>query len=209
MKKQLEYLTHIFRKITARLKNTDYQALFLKLKSRVFWQKVYELLKSFRQKYLVDTHKQTLYVALGLIYLFYLIFPTPPSLFTKTKLQIYGNNNSPVLHTVLADSYLGVYDYTAARKELGLAMASQPSQEIEKKLALVSVWETRPETLNKDLVSWQKITKEKPDFRDGFFQEALILYQLKRLDEAKIVLEKVFFLDPNFESGRLLEKELL
>ncbi len=209
MKKQFEYLTHIFRKITARLKNTDYRALFLRLKSHSFWQKVYEFLKTFGRKLIFGSQKQKFYVALCSFYLLYLIFPVHRSLFTNTKLQIYGNNNSPVLHTVLADSYLGVYDYTAARKELGLAMASQPSQEIEKKLALVSVWETKPEILTKELASWQKITKEKSDFRDGYFQEALILYQLKRLDEAKIVLEKVFLLDPNFESGRLLEKELL
>lgn len=206
MKKQLEYLTHIFRKITARLKNADYQALFLRLKSHSFWLKVYEYLKSFRLKYLVGSQKQTIFVGLGLLYLLFLVLPFPQSVFFQTKQKIYDGNNSSVLHTNLSEYFLGVYNYAAAKKELALAMATQPGPEIEKKLAKVSIWETKPETLTKELVSWQTISQEKPLYRDGFFQEAVILYQLKRLSEAKVALKKVFLLDPNFEAALKLDQ---
>lgn len=154
-------------------------------------------------------NKPKILFLLGMLYLFFLIFPFPQSLFTKTKLQIYGNKNAQLLHVVLADYFVSSFDYQSAKKELRLALAGKPNPEIEIKLKMVSSWETKPEALMQELISWQKITKEKSDYRDGFFQEALILYQLKRLNEAKTALKKVFFLDPNFSPGRQLEKQLL
>ncbi|MCL5675995.1 MAG: hypothetical protein M1120_02610 [Patescibacteria group bacterium] len=224
MKNLSNYFSHIFRKIYAELKNTSVflsktlysviagskttkQSLLLVLKQTNL-KKIANLLAIGKMCATTKQNKPKILFSLGLLYLFFLAFPAPWSLFTKTKLQIYCNNNSSVLHTLLADSYLGVYDYTTARKELGLAMAIQPNQEIEKKLALVTAWETKPETLTKELASWQKITQDRTNYRDGFFQEALILYQLKRPGEAKAALKKVFELDPNFEAGIKLENLL-
>lgn len=55
---------------------------------------------------------------------------------------------------------------------------------------------------------WQKVVTEKKDYRDGYFQLAVLLYRLGRKEQAKMYLGQALKLDPNFEEGRKLEKIL-
>ncbi len=55
---------------------------------------------------------------------------------------------------------------------------------------------------------WQKIVKEYKGYRDGYFQLALLEYQLKNKEKAKVYLQEALKLDPNFEEGRKLEQLL-
>lgn len=59
-----------------------------------------------------------------------------------------------------------------------------------------------------DLAFWEREVKKKPDFRDAYFELALINYQLRDFDKAREYLKKTLSLDPNFERGRELEKLL-
>lgn len=44
---------------------------------------------------------------------------------------------------------------------------------------------------------WKRVAFEKPDYRDAYITLAVLLYQLGKIDEAKIALDRVFVLDPN------------
>ena len=55
---------------------------------------------------------------------------------------------------------------------------------------------------------WQKVVVKYKDYRDGYFQLAILEYQLKDIGKAKMYLDEVFKLDPNFEKGRELERIL-
>ncbi|MBI2430816.1 MAG: hypothetical protein HYV39_02270 [Candidatus Levybacteria bacterium] len=55
---------------------------------------------------------------------------------------------------------------------------------------------------------WEEVAKKYKGYRDGYFQLAVLEYQLGEKEKAKMYLEKVFELDPNFEEGRSLEKLL-
>lgn len=64
----------------------------------------------------------------------------------------------------------------------------------------------------KDVISkiqyWQGIIDKYKDYRDAYFQLAVLEYRLKNFDKAKFYLDKSLSLDPNFEKGRTMEKIL-
>ena len=68
------------------------------------------------------------------------------------------------------------------------------------------------ETERKEIISkiqyWQGIVDKYRDYRDAYFQLALLEYRLRDFDRAKFYLKKTLELDPNFEKGRELEKIL-
>jgi len=55
---------------------------------------------------------------------------------------------------------------------------------------------------------WQSQVNSHPNFRDAYFNLALIDYQLKDFSEARLNLDKALTIDPNFEKGRQLEQIL-
>lgn len=56
---------------------------------------------------------------------------------------------------------------------------------------------------------WEKVVGKYSDYRDGYFQLALLYFQLKNTEKAKHYLSKALELDPNFEEGRKFEKILV
>ena len=64
----------------------------------------------------------------------------------------------------------------------------------------------------KDVISkiqyWEGIVNKYKDYRDAYFQLALLEYRLKNFDKAKSYVQKTLSIDPNFEKGRELEKIL-
>lgn len=64
----------------------------------------------------------------------------------------------------------------------------------------------------KDVISkiqyWQGIVNKYKDYRDAYFQLAVLEYRLKNFAKAKFYLDKSLSLDPNFEKGRELEATL-
>jgi len=55
---------------------------------------------------------------------------------------------------------------------------------------------------------WENEIVEKPNYRDAYFKLAILNYELRKYDEAKNYLEKVFNLDPSFEEGKELKNFL-
>lgn len=55
---------------------------------------------------------------------------------------------------------------------------------------------------------WQGIINKYKDYRDAYFQLAVLEYRLRDFDKAKFYLDKSLAIDPNFEKGRELEQIL-
>lgn len=62
--------------------------------------------------------------------------------------------------------------------------------------------------LQRKIVFWENETKEHPDFRDAYFNLALINYQLRNFESSKLNLEKALNIDPNFKKGRKFQEIL-
>jgi|SRR3989344_6639475 len=59
-----------------------------------------------------------------------------------------------------------------------------------------------------ELAFWRNEAKIHPNYRDAYFNLAVLNFQLKNFEESQKNLNKAFELDPNFEKGRELEKLL-
>jgi tetratricopeptide (TPR) repeat protein len=62
--------------------------------------------------------------------------------------------------------------------------------------------------VQKHVAAWQKVVAAHPDYRDGYFQLAVLEYQLGDKNTSYIYDEDALRLDPNFQSGRELEERL-
>lgn len=61
------------------------------------------------------------------------------------------------------------------------------------------------EKISSQINYWQDVTKKYQGYRDGYFQLALLEYQLGEKEKATVYLQNVFDIDPNYEPGRKLE----
>lgn len=59
-----------------------------------------------------------------------------------------------------------------------------------------------------EIVKWEKVVKERSNYRDAYFELAVLTYKLNRIEETKRYLNKVFELDPNYQPARELERLL-
>lgn len=64
------------------------------------------------------------------------------------------------------------------------------------------------QAIEAEIAEWEKIVVERPGYRDGYFELAVLTYQLNRIEETKRYLNGVFELDPNYQPARELEKEI-
>lgn len=64
------------------------------------------------------------------------------------------------------------------------------------------------QSLETQVAKWQEVIAKRADFRDAYFELAILTYRLNRLAEAKYYLAKTLALDPNFKPAIELEKEL-
>lgn len=62
--------------------------------------------------------------------------------------------------------------------------------------------------IGKEIAFWQSTVDRFPNYRDAYFELALLNYQLKNFGKAREYLSKTFKLDPNFKEGKELENKL-
>ena len=62
--------------------------------------------------------------------------------------------------------------------------------------------------IEQEITKWENVVRQRPNYRDAYFELAVLTYELGRLSETKYYLGKVFELDPNFEPARELEQTL-
>lgn len=68
--------------------------------------------------------------------------------------------------------------------------------------------EKERQKLISEVIFWESVVNKYKDYRDAYFNLAVLEYQLKNFDKTKAYLQKVLELDPNFNEGRKLEKLL-
>jgi len=111
-------------------------------------------------------------------------------------------------HELLAKIYLESSHLKAAQKELSLAkeLSSPDLINLKELEEVVEKAKKEPEKIRQEISFWEEIIKEKPDYRDAYFQLAVLNYKIGNHQQAKKWLKEVFNLDPNFEPVKKLEK---
>ncbi len=77
---------------------------------------------------------------------------------------------------------------------------------------LKELWQKKqysnPEDIKQLISAWEKIVAEKPNYRDGYLQLAVLHYKIYENTKAKEYLQKALELDPNYEPAKELQKIL-
>lgn len=64
--------------------------------------------------------------------------------------------------------------------------------------------ETAKTKVSQDISFWEEVIKERPDYRDAYFELAVLEYKKGDFEKAKKYLDKVFELDPVYQPAILL-----
>ncbi len=62
--------------------------------------------------------------------------------------------------------------------------------------------------IESEIKLWEKISQKFPEYKDAYFQLAVLNYKLGNIEPAKYYVEKALFIDPNFEKAKNLQKIL-
>lgn len=60
--------------------------------------------------------------------------------------------------------------------------------------------------LTSELKTWESIAQKFPNFKDAYFELAVLSYRLRDFRKAREYIKKALFLDPNFEKAKELLK---
>lgn len=140
----------------------------------------------------------------------------PKSPFQSAKEKLTKDPHDFEAHLFLAEEYLENNQLEEAEKELLLAqvLAVKDSQVLGQRTSasLDKLWqrkrEANPEEIKGLIQSWEKIIAEKPDYRDGYLQLALLHYKLYEDQKAEEYLQEALIIDPNFEAAKQLTEFL-
>lgn len=136
----------------------------------------------------------------------------------KRPLQIALSQNSRDLETNLkmADFLLSQNKFLEAEKALKISQ----QLEVEGKFLgkneineqLTTLWQkkhlTDPKDISLMIGQWEKIVKQKPNYRDGYVQLSLLYLSLRQKSEALENIQKAYLLDPNSPWVIELKKEI-
>lgn len=64
------------------------------------------------------------------------------------------------------------------------------------------------EKIQSEIKLWQEVTNKFKDYKEAYYQLAILEYRLGETDLAKFYIDKSLYLDPNFEKARELRKIL-
>lgn len=68
--------------------------------------------------------------------------------------------------------------------------------------------EAKHAQVQSEIKFWQDVAKEHPDYRDAYFNLAILEYKRGAYEKSQEYLQKTLSIDPSFEKGRELEKIL-
>jgi len=137
------------------------------------------------------------------------LFPENEEL-SKAKRTVLSSPFNSKAHLGLAKVYLEAGNLEGAEKELSLSegLTSTNSQDLKSAKEALEKAKERPKKIRQEIEFWQEIIKEKQDYRDAYFQLAVLNYQIYQKGPAVKYLQKTLNLDPNFEPAKKLEKLL-
>ncbi len=77
-------------------------------------------------------------------------------------------------------------------------------KDIRKNQELLNALQAEKENLLKERVYWEKTVTRYKDYRDGYYQLALLEYQLGNTDAARSYVDKALSIDPQFYQAKYL-----
>lgn len=133
----------------------------------------------------------------------------PPTKFDQLTQALLKNPRDPSLHQKLAQVYQAANDLEGAGRELTLALKyNKNPSEINHSLANLREAKSEPEKIEAQIGYWHKILEKAPGYRDGYFQIAVLNYQIYKDREALEAVNKALEVDPNFEPAKKLKRLL-
>lgn len=140
----------------------------------------------------------------------------PKSQIQTLKEKLVRNPDDFKAHLELAQKFLANNQFTEAEQSLRLAqkipqknhsvLGQQTSQKFDELRQQKQY--SDPKDIRRLIAAWEKIMAEKPNYRDGWLQLALLHYKLYENDQAKENLQKALFIDPNYTPTQELAKIL-
>lgn len=132
----------------------------------------------------------------------------------KTSVMLFPKDVS--FHLLLVQEYLKRGNMSAVERELNIAQTLStyyPLPTTNSVLGLTlspaKIWtkiKNEPQRIKSEIIFWEKIIADKPEYRDAYLQLALLHYQIYETNKAKEYLQKAKELDPNFEVIKQLEE---
>lgn len=146
---------------------------------------------------------------------------TEPTRIRQAKLAVMLSPNDLSNHLLLTQKYLDQGNMKAVERELILAqnLSTRPASSFPlptssvlgvtlSPLKILEKIKNEPQKIKDEIVFWEKIVADKPNYRDGYLRLALLNYQIYENQKARVYLERAKTLDPNFETTKELEKIL-
>jgi len=131
----------------------------------------------------------------------------------RLKWQLLNNPRDVNTQLRLAEIFLENHQFNEAEKMLLSAEKNQnnsPQVLGETASNLNHLWQQKhladPQDIRKLISLWEKIVAEKPDYRDGYLQLAILNYKIWQNEKAQEYLKKALIVDPNFGPALELEK---
>lgn len=133
----------------------------------------------------------------------------PVSSFEWAKINLFLKPYEAKSYLTLADLYILNNDYLNAKRELKNAVYFSNNEhdkvEATRKLLMIERSEFTKQEIENQISKWEKISVQKPNYRDAYFQLAVLNYQIFNNNASRIYLEKAMYLDPNFDEGKRLK----
>ncbi len=120
-------------------------------------------------------------------------------IYTKLK----ERPNSEILHYKLGKVLQKNGNFDEAIKELLISKELGMQSSIVND-SLIQIQDSKISYLKvtSELARWRKIVEDKPDYRDGWYQIAVLEWRLSQPESAKTSLIKALELDPNYKPAR-------
>lgn len=131
---------------------------------------------------------------LPIFFLLFLII----NLFSQTDFEI---NKDAGNHPALGNQLLSHNQLDEAQIEFKLANDNEG-------LSQVAKIKSQPEEIKTQIIFWEKIVAEFPNYRDAYLKLAILNYKINRLFDAKKYLDKALEIDPNNEVAKKLSSLL-
>jgi tetratricopeptide (TPR) repeat protein len=152
----------------------------------------------------------------GIILFFLMIiasffYPLSPA--QQIKKQLLANPWNFDHHLKLAEIFLEDHQFKQAGQALLLAQAikdRKPDVTNKTDLSLEKLWEEKqandPQDIKELITLWEGIVAQRPDYRDGYLQLAVLNYKVFEDKKAQDYLKKALVIDPNFVPALELKK---
>lgn len=122
-----------------------------------------------------------------------------PAIYEKLK----ERPNSDILHYKLGKALQKNGNFDEAIREFLISkeLGMQPSMVSD---SLIQIQDSKISYLKvtTELAKWKKIVEDKPDYRDGWYQIAVLEWRLSDTESAKNSLIKSLELDPNYKPAK-------